>query len=401
MAHEITLEALLAGCADDSFDDGIRIDTQLEPLAGAGAPVKPAVYEGGVYQTDRRWRGPDDAESTPIIVIDNVPSQANRLEDALRQHRESTTIPELVLDLSELHGLPAHLPKHLSSLQFPHRNADAYLRDAKLDGEDFLKTELGKAIFAATPQACGPLVAWFPQALLYGFWQSHLGKKKENTKHARAWVSEIIGWQPASTETKTLGLKGDPLNLSTEDVVTSNEDDRTKWDLGTGKDVDGGKKDKLSEIGHGQVPFMRDGRRPLPAAAVSFAHVTQRATISFAQLRRVGLGEGEPVADTAARALLVALGLHAHQLAFGRGFALRSGGELRPKARIVTWLGADNDEACELGDAAATHAVLQAAKRHARSVNVPLDGWDKAPQMLTPKENLKKAIQSTWPELGD
>ena len=395
MAHEITLEALLAGCADDSFDDGIRIDTQLEPLAGAGAPVKPAVYEGGVYQTDRRWRGSNDAESTPIIVIDNVPSQANRLEDALRQHRESTTIPELVLDLSELHGLPAHLPKHLSSLQFPHRNADAYLRDAKLDGEDFLKTELGKAIFAATPQACGPLVAWFPQALLYGFWQSHLGKKKENTKHARAWVSEIIGWQPASIKTKTLGLKGDPLNLSTEDNVASNEDDRTTWDLGTGTKA-------LSEVGHGQVPFMSDRpRKPLPAAAVSFAQVTQRATISFAQLRRVGLGENQPAADAAARALLVALGLHAHQLAFGRGFALRSGGELRPKARIVTWLGADNDEVCELGDAAATHAVLQAAKRHARSVDVPLDGWDNVPQMLTPKENLKKAIQSTWPELGD
>ena len=396
MARNITLDMLLAGCADDSFDDGIRIDTELEPLAGAGAPVKPAVYQGGVYQQDRRWMCPGDKESTPVIVIDNVPSQANRLEDALRLHRQSTTIPEIILDLSEL-DLPAHLPKHLSSLQFPHRNADAYLRDAKLDGKDFLKTDLGKAIFAATPQACGPLVAWFPQALLYGFWQSHLGKKKANTKHARAWVSEIIGWHPASTETKTLGLKGDPLNLSTEDV-TSNEDDRTKWDLGTGKSVDGGKKSKLSKIGHGQVPFTEEGD---PAAApVSFAQVTQRATISFAQLRRVALGDSQPVADAAARALLVALGLHAHLLAFDRGFALRSGGELRPKARIVTWLGADGDEKCELGDAEKTHALLQSAKRHARSVNVPLEGWDKTPQTLTPKENLKKAVQSTWPKLG-
>ena len=397
MARNITLDTLLAGCADNSFDDGIRIDTELEPLAGAGAPVKPAVYQGGVYQQDRRWMCPGDEESTPVIVIDNVPSQANRLEDALRLHRESTTIPELILDLSELRGLPAHLPKHLSSLQFPHRNADAYLRDAKLDGKDFTGTDLGKAILAATPHACGPLMAWFPQALLYGFWQSHLGKKKARTKHARAWVSEIVGWHPASTETKTLGLKGDPLNLSKENV-TSNEDDGTKWDLGTGESVAGGKKSKLSKIGHGQVPFTEEGD---PAAApVSFARVTQRATISFAQLRRVGLGDSQPAADTAARALLVALGLHAHLLAFGRGFALRSGGELRPKPRTVTWLGADEDEACELGDAAATHALLQDAKRHAHSADVPLDGWDKAPRVLTPKENLKKAIQSTWPELG-
>ena len=142
--------------------------------------------------------------------MNEVPSQANRLEDALRQHRESAGIPELVLDLAELTGLPAHLPKQLSSLQFPHRNADAYLRDALLDGEDFLKTEVGRALFAATPQACGALVDWFPQSLLYGFWQSHLGKKRANTKHARAWVSEIIGWQPAADDPKNMGLKGDP-----------------------------------------------------------------------------------------------------------------------------------------------------------------------------------------------
>ena len=79
MACLITLEILLGACADDSFDDGIRIDTELVPLAGPGGPVKPAVYEGGTYQQDRRWAAPDDAEPTLVIVIDNVPSQANRL----------------------------------------------------------------------------------------------------------------------------------------------------------------------------------------------------------------------------------------------------------------------------------------------------------------------------------
>ena len=55
MSHRIDLAALLAGCADDSFDDGIRIDSHLEPLSGPGGMVKPAVYEGGTYQFDRRW----------------------------------------------------------------------------------------------------------------------------------------------------------------------------------------------------------------------------------------------------------------------------------------------------------------------------------------------------------
>ncbi len=398
MARRINLEALLAGCADDSFDDGIRIDTELVPLAGPGGPVKPAVYEGGAYQTDRRWAAPGDAEATPVIVIDNVPSQANRLEDALRRHRDSTSIPELVLDLSKLEHLPAHLPRRLSSLQFPHRSADAYLRDARFGDQDFIKTELGRAIFGATAPACGPLMAWFPQALLYGFWQSHLGKKGHNSKHARAWVSEIIGWQPATTETKVLGLKGDPLNLNTDEAVTSNPDDRTKWDVGKGERVEGGKNDKLSEIGHGQVPFMG---ADATSASVSFARVTQRATVSFAQLRRIGLGDRSVEADTAARALLVALGLHAHQLAFGRGFALRSGADLRPTATTVTWLGSGGDEACDLGDADVTCELLRSAREHAESVKVPLDGWNEQPPVLLPKDNLLSAIRSTWPELDD
>ena len=395
----IDAERLLSACAEDAFDDGIRIDSELQPLSGPGGPVKPAVYEGGTYQLDRRWTSLGDTEPTPVIVIDNVPSQANRLEHALRCDRESSSIPELVLDLSEIRGLPAHLPRSLSSLEFPHRNADAYLRDARLCDLDFIRTDVGKAIFGATAQECGPLMSWFPQALLYGFWQSHLGRKRHNSKHARAWVSEIIGWRPASIETKVLGLKGDPLNLNTDEMVTSNPDDRTTWGIGGTQKVEGGKRDRLSELGHGQVPFMGNDAA---AAAVSFQRVTQRATVSFAQLRRVSLGREAPRAsDAAARALLVALGLHAHQLAFSHAFALRSGADLRPTATTVTWLGGSGDEACEIGDAKATRALLEAARTHAESVGVPLNGWGQQPTKLRPGDALAKAIHSTWPELDD
>ncbi len=399
MTRTITLESLLQGCSDASADDGIRIDADLVPLAGPGGPVKPAIYEGGTYQTDRRWASPNDMEATEVVVIDNVPSQANRLEDALRRNRDSISLPEFVLDLSQLPHLPSHLPKELSSLQFPHRNADAYLRDSMLGETDFIRTDLGAAIFGATAQACGPLIAWFPQALLYGFWQSHLGKKRHNAKHARAWVSEIVGWQPAATDTRILGLKGDALNLNTDEDVSFNPDDRTKWEIGTKKRIEGAKKDKLSEIGHGQVPFMGSDAT---AAAISFARVTQRATVSFAQLRRVTLGADHcPDADTAVRALLVALGLHAHQLAFGRGFALRSGAELRPREVSVHWLGYGGDQLCDIGEASATQDLLEAARTHAAAAGVPLDGWELPPTVLTPKGNLVKAIQSTWPEVTD
>ena len=106
---QLDLEHLLAGVATDSSEDGIRIDTDLEPLSGPGGSVKPAVYEGGKYQEDRRWASPEDAEPSQVIVIDNVPSQANRLEAALKSHRESVAVPEFVLDFAEVGELPSHL----------------------------------------------------------------------------------------------------------------------------------------------------------------------------------------------------------------------------------------------------------------------------------------------------
>ena len=39
MDVKIDIERLLSGCATDSFEDGIRIDTELVPLAGPGGPV--------------------------------------------------------------------------------------------------------------------------------------------------------------------------------------------------------------------------------------------------------------------------------------------------------------------------------------------------------------------------
>ena len=268
-----------------------------------------------------------------------------------------------------------------------------------LEEQDFLGTDIGKAIFGATAQACGPLMAWFPQSLLYGFWQSHLGRKRTNAKHARSWVSEIVGWQPAAEGTLTHGMKGDPLNLNIDTQLQIDPDDQTQWDVTADAKKKGGseqaKGTRLSEIGHGQALFREAEQAP---SAVSFARITQQATVSFAQLRRVSLGDGRPNADAAARALLVATGLHAHNLAFGRGFALRSGAELEPRRTTGTWLGAGTEENCETGDGQATASLLQEARAHAAAEGVPLDGWDRQ-VILKPKPQLRKTILATWPKL--
>ncbi|MEZ5257495.1 MAG: type I-U CRISPR-associated RAMP protein Csb1/Cas7u [Ilumatobacteraceae bacterium] len=124
------LERLITGCSDDAFDSGIVIDANLEPLAGEGSPIKPPTYIGGVFQLGKRWASPDDEHPTDIVVIDNVASQANRIEAALRQQAAALGLPEILLDLSGIENLPPHLPGQISSWQFPHRVADAYLRDS-------------------------------------------------------------------------------------------------------------------------------------------------------------------------------------------------------------------------------------------------------------------------------
>ena len=395
----LTLSMLRAACDEDATDGAIVLDAALEPVGGHGNPVNPAIYAGGRYQHDKRWESPDSAEATPVIVIDNVPSQANRLEAALETTADETGIPRLVLDLAgeDFAHLPPHLPRRLSSLRWPHRSGDAYLRDALLDGSPFAKSPVGRSIIDATADAAGALVAWFPQALLYGFWQSHLGSDRTQAKHARVWVSEIVGWDPASGGdpdglTRTLGVKGDPYNIEDTNRVDFDDADLLGggWKLIEGEksgSKDGKKAGAISNIGHGQVPA-DSGLAP-----VSFRGISQRATLSFPQLRRVRLGDGfSDEQDASARTLLAALGLHAHQIAFGRPFALRSGTDL-----VLT------DKAARLDSTdigiEGTAGLVQEALDAARGMGVPTDGWGADPVTLTPNRGLTAAIRATWPDL--
>lgn len=390
------VDSLLAACSDFSEDGGLTVRTTLEPLAGAGAPVKPAVYAGGHYQLDRRWDTTvEPPEAVDVVVIDNVPSQANRLEAALELIHGQIGLPEIVLDLSGLGSLPPHLPKRLSSFRFPHRQADAYLRDAVLDDTPFLNTPQGRALFDATADEPGALLEWFPQAALFGFWQSHLGKKRSHAKLARSWVSEIVGYRPATVNTKVLGLKGDPLNLSVDEPAVFDPDDLfAGWTVVEGgTKVGGGKaKERLSELGHGQVPV-----NPAEAApgGISFARIEQTSTVSFAGLRHIWAGSEQ--ANASARSLLVAIGVAAHVAAFGRSFSLRSGCDLRPMRSTWTWLGATT-EAVSPPTLDEAVALARACAERAEESGLPVGTrWAPDPLVLKPSPSLADAIRRTWP----
>jgi CRISPR-associated protein Csb1 len=316
------------------------------------------------------------------------------MEAALERRREELGIPNFRIDLSGAGDLPPHVPSSLSSLQFPHRHADAYLRDAELaDGTPFLKSEYASAVYSASARNPAAIYQWFPASFVFGFWQSHLGKKGPQTKFARAVDCEIVGYDPASVETKRLGIKGDPLNLSITEAVIFDADDHTEWDLaGSGKTGKSKSKESLAEIGHGQVPVSANDA---PLGAISFAWIEQRCTVSFARFRTID--SGNPQADAAGRAMLASLGLVAYVSAFSGGFTLRSGCDLRTASAEWRWLGETGDAVCDALSLDEAIDLFHGASRAAADLGLPVGPrWNAETVDLLPKPALLKAIRQTF-----
>ncbi|HMO25991.1 MAG TPA: type I-U CRISPR-associated RAMP protein Csb1/Cas7u [Tepidisphaeraceae bacterium] len=185
----------------------IRCRTQLQPAAGPGTKVFPPTHAGGVYATEKR-RLPDRAEPVDCVLLDSVQSQANRIEDALQEavDRGLIKIPMLVVEF----GDQIEDVQRVTSLQAPHRAADAILRDSLVaekvkekadDGTEkeieksvpFRKSEIGDAITNSSIANATGLYRYCPHALVLGIWDSTGPKGGLGAKFARALVSEIVG----------------------------------------------------------------------------------------------------------------------------------------------------------------------------------------------------------------
>ena len=388
---KLTLQWLLEACAGSGDTAALVWHGVLEPVGGPGAPVRPAVYAGAGNGNDSprrmvgsRWWSRDDEEPTPVVVIDSIASQANRVEAALLAVADAGGLPVVVLDVGDIR-LPPHLPRRVTSWEWPHRVADPALLDSLLDGVPVHRTEWGRALLDATVLDAGPLVAWFPQALAFGFWQSHQGSNRSQARAARVWQSEIVGWAPTDVDASSLTTKGDPLYLSAELVklVADGTDRFAGWVVEDGKPR---KKEKLSALGFGPVP----GESP---ALVSCREITRTATLSLAGLRRVCLGEGAaPGAEAAARVVVAALAIHGHGISDTA--ALRSGCDLVVAGETLTARGNSGGVPMVLGD---TAALLAEAVAHARSVGVDMSGWGAEPKVLAPSPTFAGVIAKCWP----
>jgi len=309
-----------------------RCRTRLQPAGGVGDKVFPPTYAGAVYATEKRQVLEEDGTlaTKDCVLLDSVQSQANRMEDALQQAMDNgetlkaCPIPVLSVDFTGL-GLLDEVGR-VTSLEAPHRAADAILRDSLLDGVPFRKSDKGKLLDAASLQNATPLYQLCPTALVFGIWDSTGPKGGLGAKFQRAIVSEIIGVNAQIG--KRTSSRIDPLGMRAAAKVVKKTDG--SYELAAEKAKDGVSP---SEVNHGNIPpDIKDG-----GATIDYAE--QVTVLSLPALRRLRFpvdGITTVPRDNAGRTVLAALALTAAALAAESGFDLRSRCLLWPEGPL-TW----------------------------------------------------------------
>jgi CRISPR-associated protein Csb1 len=152
-----------------------------------------------------------NGETVPTVLLDSVQSQANRMEQALLDaHRaEKLKLPLLQVDFTK------DFPDigFITTLDAPHRIADAIFRDSLLDRRKFRESDIGQAFENANIRNATALFQYCPHALVFGVWDSTGSKGGLGNKFQRVVNSEIIGVQ-AERGVHT-SSRIDPLGITT------------------------------------------------------------------------------------------------------------------------------------------------------------------------------------------
>ena len=413
-----------------------RCVTDYQPAGGPGDKVFPPTYSGGKYATEDRI-DPDTGEIRHCVLLDSVQSQANRMELALLEaHRKG----ELALPLLITHFDQESLLKKftVTSLEAPHRVADALFRDSELDGIDFRKSDEGKILDEADIRNATGLFGLCPTALVFGLWDSTGPRGGLGAKFQRALVSEIVGYDAV------LGVKTssriDPAAIEksagpvfrTADGGWTLDRDQAEQDEGepvlykrrkgqkVPYDVEGGRdvpeQGRPSVINHGNVTpdydFARDSNNEFITdtrtndqgkevrvqrilGGFSISKATQTTVLSLSALRRLRFPLGGAVVsghetDITARVALAALGLAAGTLA-------REDADLRSRCQLF----ANSEPVWELLDRPgkpprkfklapdASMGLLNEAIVEAKNANLPWKGEIE----LTPSAKLVELVE--------
>jgi CRISPR-associated protein Csb1 len=400
------LKAAVAGSAA-----AFRLTLRLEAVS---PKVFPPTYEGGKYATEERNVG---GQKLPCVLLDSVPSQANRMELALQD--ADVSLPKTSVDftrwfeqkrreyegdekrLKELDAFAVVRGITISSLQAPHRIADAILRDSHLPNgkkpTKFRESDIGKELDQLSVSYATPLLKYAPHCLVFGMWDSTGPRGGLGVKFARAVVSEIIGVNAVGGRKTSSRI--DPLNIRANSGKlfeakgggwTLDEEKAVKE---KGKSVPLGKDGKPSEANHGNVtPSISDG-------GFTIDYAEQTTVLSLPALRRLrfpakGGEKSTPEGDAAARAYLAALGLLGATLAVEAGYDLRSRCILRAKD-AVRWelLGKPGDPDRHFAlDKAAAIQLYNDALAAVQKAGLPLELEEIT---LTPSDDLVTLVKKS------
>lgn len=369
-----------------------RCVTDYQPAGGPGDKVFPPTYEGGKYAVENRV-DPETGEAIPCVLLDSVQSQANRMELALLDaHRRGRA--SLPLVTTRFDQAPLLKRFSITSLEAPHRVADALFRDSLFDGVIFRKSEKGRILDNADIRNATGLFGLCPTALVFGLWDSTGPRGGLGAKFQRAIVSEIVGYH-AEPGRKT-SSRIDPAQIRLESgplyVRKRGSDDRPDWTLDEnagGKKLGKDGKGKPSEANHGNVtPGITDG-------GFTISRARQTTVLSLATLRRLrfplnGDSDSDPEIDIAARTALAALALAAATLSRADG-DLRSRCLLFPEQQPI-WALLDKPGGSpaeyDLTDGQAL-TLLSEAVDAAKAMGLPWEGVIE----LTPSEDLVELVR--------
>ncbi len=372
-----------------------RCITDYQPAGGPGDKVFPPTYEGGSYATEERFN-PKTGQAQKCVLLDSVQSQSNRMELALlKAHRNGEIkIPLLTVrfDQEDLHKR-----FEVTSLEAPHRVADALIRDSLLDGKIFRKSSKGSMLDDASTTNATGLFGLCPTALLFGMWDSTGPRGGMGAKFQRTIVSEIIGYDAhIGKKTKSrIDPAGIQIDAGRLYVRKEQNDTDPTWtlDKNSGTDLVGKPKDKErgrpSQVIHGNIkPSIEDG-------GCTISKARQTTVISLPGIRRLyfplaDAPQSDPAVDLIARSTLAAMGLVA-------GTLTREDADLRSRCHLFAegktiWelLDRPNEDPkrFELGPADAL-GLLSEAISEAQSAGLPWEG----DIYLQPSSELVKLIR--------
>jgi CRISPR-associated protein Csb1 len=386
----------------------IRHIVRLLPAGGQGSKVFPPTHSGGVYAWEKRRIAED--KIVPTVLLDSVQSQANRMEQALLEaHRAGRLkLPLLQIDFTD------DFPDTgvITTLDAPHRIADAIFRESLIGEAKFRESDVGMKFIASTNRNATGLFEYCPHALIFGVWDSTGAGGGQGNKFQRAVVSEIVGIQAergvrTSSRIDPLIRSNRPIYQTTNGDWTANPEEAKKDD--ENQPIRYGKK--LSELNLGNVTpdlvrYTPKNRRSLRTmyeeigvgevlpGGVTLDYAIQTTVLSLPALRRLRFpinGADSPELNNAARTVLASLALAGICHMQEQGYDLRSRCLLIPQGNNPFELIANDGtvNTFELNARTADEIFAQAVTK-AKQLGLP---WHDEPITLVPGENLVEAAR--------